>query len=113
MSSIMTVIVGIVWALIWAVCIAIGLGLYWLPTILAVIRKSPDKWSIGVLNFFGFLIVAWIAALAWAMRNPNPASSQINIVNQPAQPPRFPDTRPYELPPAQPGPGDPSRSPWS
>jgi hypothetical protein len=41
---------------------------YFLPTILAVIRKHPSTGGIFALNFFlGWTVIGWIASLVWAL----------------------------------------------
>lgn len=43
------------------------IALYFLPTIVALIRRHPNVGGILVVNLFlGWTLVAWIAALAWA-----------------------------------------------
>jgi hypothetical protein len=55
---------------------AMGLGLlvailfipYWIPTIVAFMRKHPSKGAILVLNmFFGWTFVGWLISLVWAL----------------------------------------------
>jgi hypothetical protein len=39
-------------------------ALYWLPTIIAMVRGAPSVLGVAVLNFFGFTIVAgWLALI--------------------------------------------------
>ena len=47
---------------IWAIIIVI----YWAPTIVGHDRKVKNLGTVAVLNFFGFLVITWIVALAWA-----------------------------------------------
>jgi T4 superinfection immunity protein len=45
-------------------------GLYFIPLIVAVVRKVPNVGSIGVINFFlGWTLVGWVVALAMAARS--------------------------------------------
>ena len=45
----------------------IGLGLYFLPTIVAVWRIKRNTASIATVNLFlGWSFVGWVVALAWA-----------------------------------------------
>jgi hypothetical protein len=49
----------------WAVLI--GFLLYWLPTFVARSRRVSSWVSIAWLNFlFGWTVLGWFAALAWA-----------------------------------------------
>ncbi len=41
--------------------------MYWLQTIIAIVRRVPSVAGIAVLNFFGFLIVTWWMALVWSL----------------------------------------------
>jgi hypothetical protein len=46
-----------------------GLLVYVLPTIVAITRRHPDVWEIGLLNILaGFIGIGWIIALVWACR---------------------------------------------
>ncbi len=48
--------------------IIIFLSLYFLPTIIAFIRKKENKISILVLNFFlGWTLIGWVLSLVWAL----------------------------------------------
>jgi hypothetical protein len=47
-----------------------GFVLYFLPTLVAVLREKYDKVSIFLLNFFlGWSLIGWIVALVWACKN--------------------------------------------
>jgi hypothetical protein len=41
--------------------------MYWLPTIIAIVRRTPSVLGIAVFNFFGFTVIAWWLALVWAL----------------------------------------------
>jgi hypothetical protein len=42
--------------------------LYWLPTIVAVIRHTHSALGIAALNFFfGWTGIGWVLALIWAL----------------------------------------------
>jgi hypothetical protein len=46
-----------------------GFVLYFLPTIVAVLREKHDKVSIFLLNFFlGWSVIGWVVALIWACK---------------------------------------------
>lgn len=48
----------------------LGLLLYFLPTVLAVIRKHPNTLAIFLLNFFlGWSFIGWVVALVWSVKN--------------------------------------------
>lgn len=103
MSTITALLATLGWALIWVMCIAVAIGLYWLPTIVALLRRAPDLAVTVVLNFFGVSIVCWIVALVMALRSA--PSAQINVVNNAAPP--------YgSIPPSlRPGPADDWQAP--
>ena len=43
-------------------------ALYWLPTIIALVRHAPSAPGIALLNFFlGWTGIFWIVALVWAL----------------------------------------------
>ena len=44
------------------------IAMYWLPTIIAVVRRTPSALGVAALNFFlGWTIVGWIIALVIAL----------------------------------------------
>jgi hypothetical protein len=46
--------------------------MYWLPTIIAIVRKTQSAVGIAVFNFFlGWTGIGWIAALVWALAAEN------------------------------------------
>ena len=64
----------------------VGVGLYFVPTIVAVVRKVTNQGSITVINiFFGWTLIGWVMALAMACRTSNLVRDS---VNSPPQAPR-------------------------
>lgn len=62
------------------------LAFYFLPTIIAIKRKSPHTAAVLILNiFFGVTLVGWIVALILASKQPQPV---IVVYNSPPPPPR-------------------------
>jgi hypothetical protein len=42
--------------------------MYWLPTLIAIVRHTPSALGVAMLNFFlGWTVVGWILALVWAL----------------------------------------------
>jgi hypothetical protein len=42
--------------------------LYWLPTIIAIVRHAPSALGVAALNFFfGWTVIGWFLALFWAL----------------------------------------------
>ncbi len=51
----------------------IGFVMYFLPTIIALIKSKRDTVAILLLNLFlGWSVIGWIIALVWAARNDAP-----------------------------------------
>lgn len=51
----------------------IGFVMYFLPTIVALIKSKRDAVAILLLNLFlGWSVIGWIIALVWAARNDVP-----------------------------------------
>jgi RsiW-degrading membrane proteinase PrsW (M82 family) len=49
------------------------LAFYFLPTIIAIKRKSPHTTAVVILNFFlGVTLLGWIIALVLASKQPQP-----------------------------------------
>ena len=47
--------------------------LYFLPTIIALVRSKRDTLAIFLLNFFlGWSVIGWIVALVWASKHDAP-----------------------------------------
>ena len=60
---------GVVYGLTGLVTIALVVGLYFAPTIVAAFKQRNIA-SIAVLNFFlGWTIIGWIIALVWALQD--------------------------------------------
>ena len=48
----------------------IGLVLYFVPTVVAFVRKVPNSVSVFVVNLFlGWSLIGWVVALAMAVRS--------------------------------------------
>jgi len=46
----------------------ISLAFYFLPTIIALIRRHKNALPIFLLNFFlGFTLIGWVVALVWSV----------------------------------------------
>ena len=46
-----------------------GFAMYFLPTLIAVVRDKRDKLAIFLLNFFlGWSVIGWGVALVWALK---------------------------------------------
>lgn len=52
-----------------------GFVMYFLPTIIALIKSKRDTVAILLLNLFlGWSVIGWIIALIWAARNDTPVA---------------------------------------
>src|SRR5712692_10081460 len=78
-------------------------GLYFIPTIVAVIRKVPNIGSVIVINLLlGWTLVGWVVALAMAASSVPPLPNQVIIQQLPyGQPFPPPASAPIPPPPAQ------------
>ena len=55
--------------------------MYWLPTLIALVRQTPSALGIAMLNFFlGWTVIGWIVALVCALAA-NPHARIIVIEN--------------------------------
>jgi predicted RNA-binding Zn-ribbon protein involved in translation (DUF1610 family) len=53
------------------VVLALSLGIYFIPTLVAFERFHRNRGAIFVLNLFlGWTLVGWVATLVWACMNP-------------------------------------------
>lgn len=47
-----------------------GFVMYFLPSIVALLRNKRDILAIGLLNFFlGWTLIGWVVALVWALKS--------------------------------------------
>ena len=47
-------------------------AMYWLPTLIAIVRQTPSALGIAALNFFfGWTGIGWIILLIWACSDGN------------------------------------------
>lgn len=64
------------------------LGLYFIPTILAVKNDHPSTAGIILLNIFlGWTFLGWLGALIWALNEPRP--KRVIIQNAPSLTKKF------------------------
>ncbi len=60
--------------------LALLFALYWLPTMVAVIRRTPSALGVAAINFFlGWTIIGWIVALVLALAA-YPAQERVVII---------------------------------
>lgn len=66
------------------------LGLYFLPLIVANVRKKRSKMAISMLNLlFGWTIIGWIGAFIWALTMDDLPRQALMLVQHPSQPARY------------------------
>ena len=53
--------------------------IYWLPTLIAIVRRTPTALGVAALNFFGFLVIPWFIALLLALAVA-PAQERVVII---------------------------------
>lgn len=70
--------------LLWGLWILSALvGLYFLPSIIALNRRAPSKWSVVVINaLLGWTLIGWAVALAMAVRDKPSAADQHHTVSE-------------------------------
>ena len=70
--------------IILVIALFLVLAFYFLPTIMAIKRKSPHTAAVVIINFlFGFTLVGWIIALVLASKQPQPV---VVVYNSPPPP---------------------------
>ena len=58
----------------------IWFALYWLPTIIALVRHAPSAPGIALLNFFlGWTVIGWIMSLVWSLAAVQPAQIVVHV----------------------------------
>ena len=46
--------------------------LYWLPTLIAIVRQTHSALGVAMINFFlGWTVIGWFLALFWALAATN------------------------------------------
>jgi hypothetical protein len=51
--------------------------MYFLPSIIALIKSKRDTLAIFLLNLFlGWSVIGWVVALVWAVKNDVPAAAR-------------------------------------
>ncbi len=64
----------------------VGTAMYFVPLIIAIIRKKSNVVAIGALNvFLGWTLVGWVVSLVWALSNAQPQT--VIVQNLIAAPP--------------------------
>jgi hypothetical protein len=54
--------------LVFLVMLAIGVAVYFLPLIIAVMRSHPNAGALAVLNLLlGWTLLGWVGALVWSL----------------------------------------------
>ena len=52
---------------------SVGFVMYFLPSIIAIVRSKRDITAIVLLNLFlGWTAIGWVVALIWALKNDVP-----------------------------------------
>lgn len=78
-----------------ALVAAMGIGLllvvlfipYWIPTIIAFVRRHPSKLAILAANFFfGWSFIGWVLSLVWALSSTARAAPQAVVVQTTVNP---------------------------
>lgn len=60
--------------------LAVLVFLYWLPTMIAVLRRTPSALGVAAINFFlGWTVIGWIVAMILALAA-YPAQERVVII---------------------------------
>ena len=60
--------------------IAVLILLYWLPTLVAIVRRTPSAFGVAMINFFlGWTVIGWFVALLLALAT-HPARERVIII---------------------------------
>jgi Na+/H+-dicarboxylate symporter len=53
--------------------------MYWLPTIIAILRRTPSALGVAAINFFlGWTVIGWFIALIFALATA-PAAGRVTV----------------------------------
>lgn len=53
--------------------------MYWLPTIIAIVRRTPSALGVAAINFFlGWTVIGWFIALILALASA-PAAERVTV----------------------------------
>lgn len=90
-QAILTLIVGLILAVVGLVVTCGFVLLYFFPSIIAFRRDLPNKTAILTLNFFlGWSLLGWAGSLVWALHNETPAPPREIVVHHVYEPQRPP-----------------------
>lgn len=54
--------------------------MYFIPTIIAAVRRRTNTGSIAALNIFlGWSVIGWVVALVWALATDKPTTTVIHV----------------------------------
>lgn len=74
---------------VWLVIVAIGGALYFLPTIIAATRKTPNIAAVAVINvFLGWSFIGWIVALVLALQQNQQPVQVVHVQQHIGYPPQ-------------------------
>lgn len=97
---------GALMVLLFVVLGILALGVYLIPSVIAIMRKVPNVGSVVIINvLLGWILIGWVVALAMAFRS-RATPTQVVVQNSPA-----PQAAP--APPAAPTGHPPVHSPQS
>lgn len=68
--------------LLYFVFFVAGLSIYFIPSIVATVRKHPSSAAIFAVNLiFGLSIIGWVAALIWALTGTGNSGNGSIVIN--------------------------------
>jgi hypothetical protein len=73
------------------ILIIVGIGAYFIPTIVAFSRKHPNAVAIFATNLLaGWTFIGWIVSLVWSLTNPQRSQTVVVTSGAPPQSPSSP-----------------------
>ena len=70
----------------WVIILSVLVGGYFLPTVIAVLRKHHNVLALAAFNLLcGWTFVGWIACLVWSLTRPAPQAQPVVIYQQPGR----------------------------
>jgi hypothetical protein len=89
------VLSSIVAAIVVSDLVVLAGALYLLPVLIGWRRRVPDLGAVAVINvLLGWTLIAWIAALALALRSARPPAAAVQVVQNFPAPPSWPGQTP-------------------
>jgi hypothetical protein len=61
----------------WVVVVCLSAAIYFIPAIIASVRKHQNETAIGLINLLlGWTVLGWLAAFIWSFTNPGDSNKR-------------------------------------